>query len=177
MAVLSGLVLAVLGAGTAGAHGPQLVDSAGAPLAGPHQNWVHASRMPVVDGTVAVHLEACPPRPELDGCVLFGSPRRIYLRPDSRWSRITLYHELGHMFDLELMDEADRRRFASLLGQPGQGWWDGEEPPAERFAEAYALCSRYRRLRAMPSWTGYGYGLSPRHHRRLCRRIRAAAWA
>jgi hypothetical protein len=170
-----GCGLALAAVAPAAAAAAQLVDPAGAPVRGPYQAWADASHMPALDGRVTLRIERCPPRPAVDGCVLFSSPREIYLRPDADMPRLTLLHELGHLFDLHFLDDGERQALKALLRQEGRDWWHGAEPPGERFAEAYALCARYRRLRRIPDWTSYSYRPTLRRHRAICKRIRRAA--
>jgi hypothetical protein len=71
-----------------------------------------------------------------------------------------LFHELGHVFDREWMTDADRARFMTILGRT-DGWWSMQDgpPPAELFADAYALCSIYGATipRNLAHPVGYGW--------------------
>jgi hypothetical protein len=104
-----------------------------------------------------------------------------------RVDRFTFQHELGHVFDYELLTDADRAYFTRLMRlhgdwtqagswQLGQ-WQGGGRSPDEWFADWYAN----GRMRCGPSlgncWT-LGYADSPRWDRQFKRflwRVRAAA--
>ena len=73
-----------------------------------------------------------------------------------------LFHELGHVFDQEWMTDAARDAFMNATGLE-RDWWsaDGGAPPAELFADAYALCSFYGARIARDITTPVGYGWKP----------------
>ena len=56
--------------------------------------------------------------------------------------RFTIYHELGHAFDHQRMDQGERNRFARLHYFPrGTKWLDySDDSPGETFADIYAAC-------------------------------------
>ena len=60
-----------------------------------------------------------------------------------------------------------------------RGWFQGEHPPSELFAEAYAICARFgarRPANKRLGWTHSVYGYRPTRgqHSAVCRLIRAA---
>jgi hypothetical protein len=54
--------------------------------------------------------------PRAAGSVYRKRPRTIYLRRGLRRPRSVLLHELGHLFDLRVMNNGDGRRFRTVLG-------------------------------------------------------------
>jgi hypothetical protein len=110
----------------------------------------------------------------------------IYLDPRYGSVRATFFHELGHRFDYTRLTDANRARFRELAHiRPKRPWRGVPNAPAERFAEAYGLCSlgREPRLPLTPTRVSnringaYGYSPTVRQHRRIChwlRRFRAA---
>ena len=117
----------------------------------------------------------CPLNPALAGCVLTRRPRVLYLRPSAHDQRRVLYHELGHVFDLTVLNMRERARFKRIVGIRRAGWFRGALPPAEWFGDGYALCAMRSRLHGRAHSTAYGYAPSPRAHARVCRLIRSAA--
>jgi hypothetical protein len=99
----------------------------------------------------------------------------IYLSPAARRPRAVLYHELGHAFDLRVLQPRHRRRFKQLMGIRTRGWFTSTPPAAEYFADAYALCAERTRLRQVRAATPYGYRATPSRHRRACALIHDAA--
>ena len=97
--------------------------------------------MPTVSGHITVRLTGCPALPRAAGCVYRERPRTIYLRRGLRRPRSVLLHELGHLFDLRVMNNGDRRRFRKVLGAHERRWWAGKIPLAEQFAEGYSFCA------------------------------------
>lgn len=156
-------------------HEPRLVTSDGRPLRGPYQSWVHRSLMPKVPGPVTVYFSGCPGNRRFDGCVNKRRPSVIHLRP--RAGRLLFYHELGHLFDYRLLTSADRLTFRRLTGAAppaARSWRGGSNPLSERFAEAYALCSRYRTVKRpiVRRASHFRYAASARTHRSVCRLIK-----
>lgn len=181
--LLGALALAAPAPATAGST---LVGADGGPLHGPYQGWVNRALMPTPPGRVTIDLTGCPVMPDADGCVLLDRPDTIYLLGTARQAkreyrlrryRLTLNHELGHVFDVRLLDDDERRSFSELVGRAGRGWWDGDEPAAELFAEAYAYCSAYRGKvrRSARLDAHYGYRPSGGRHRAVCRLVHEAA--
>jgi len=144
-----------------------LVTPKGRPLPGPYQGWVNRSKAPTVSGHVRIVLTGCPRRPSFSGCVFTKRTNTIYLRRSARSPREVLLHELGHLFDLRVLGRADRRDFKRVMGRPRARWFRGVNPPAEQFAEAYALCSLRRRIDRRVRGT-YAFVSGPRRHRRSC---------
>jgi hypothetical protein len=95
--------------------------------------------MPTVTGRITVRLTGCPALPRAAGCVYRKRPRTIYLRRGLRRPGSVLLHELGHLFDLRVMNNGDRRRFRKVLGASKRRWW----AVAEQFAESYSFCARW----------------------------------
>jgi hypothetical protein len=98
------------------------------------------------------------------------------------------WHETGHVFDDEVLTDADRVEFTRLLGFTPGSWLRGYEDlngaavtfmagvrsPSEHFADAYAACALH--LNPDTNWVdGYGYHPSVRQHRRVCRAMWAAS--
>lgn len=123
----------------------------------------------------------CPDNPssgDTGGCSFPDG--RVYLLDDvfhpAHWIRA---HELGHVFDSELLSAYDHHRFSRLANVYGP--WGGPDvdadgyssgPLSEDFADAYGACL----LNVAPDrWSGYGYDPSLRLHRRVCAWIRRVA--
>ena len=167
------VLVAVLGLAAPGAaHATTLVLEDGTVGPQPYQGWVDASHVPTVPGEITLRLGGCP-EADLIACAP-GTERSIVVAPE--WlSRRVVLHELGHLFDDEMSQDV-RDGFRALLHRGSAPWDDAAEsnPPAEQFAEAYALCARRRRLRRR-YFAGYHYAPSPDLHRHVCALIRAAA--
>jgi hypothetical protein len=131
--------------------------------------------MPTVRGRVTVRLTGCPALPRAAGCVYRKRPHTIYLRGNTRRARAVLLHELGHLFDLRVMNNRDRGRFRRILHAKRRKWWAGRIPLAEQFAEAYSFCARYRRIVSIGRFSSYRYRPSRTQHRSACSLILAAA--
>src|SRR5262249_47861845 len=110
------------------------------------QAWADASLMPTVRGRVTVRLTGCPHVPQSAGCVYTKHPRVVFLARGVADVRHVLLPELGHVFDLAVLRDADRARFRTIMRRPAWGWWTGRTPLAEWFAESYSWCARYARL-------------------------------
>ena len=176
-AIAVALVAAPAGAGPPAGAAAELRMSApgGRALGGSWQRWARASLMPTVTGRVVLRLQRCPALPRAAGCVYRRRPRTIYIRPGVRQARSVLLHELGHLFDLRVMNNRDRGRFRRIVRAPRRKWWAGKVPLAEQFAEAYSFCARYRRIVSIGRYASYDYGPSRRQHRSVCALIVAAA--
>jgi hypothetical protein len=109
------------------------------------------------------------------------------------------WHEVGHLFDFQVLTDAHRREFQRLtrdwrdwwldLDKLPEGYGNGYNPPGERFADAYATClmqATGRRGYAVVWYgprghargiapSGYGYDVPYRRHRRVCQLIWNAA--
>jgi hypothetical protein len=157
-------------------HPPAPVDERGRALAGKLHTWMHDAQVPLVRGRVRVLRSACPGEPSFAGCLFAARPRTLYLRRDIRDPRGSFYHELGHGFDLLVLNNRERREFKRIVGIRRRGWFHGDLPPVEWFADGYAECARRgpsirRRLQPTP----YGYAPSRRQHTDICRLILRAA--
>ena len=141
-----------------------------------YQAWVDGAHVPTPDGTVTVHLEACPSGPEWAGACALPDQGAIYLGSDGR-TKARFLHELGHIFDRADMTDPLRRAFQSIVRK--RGAWAAAastDPPQEQFAEAYSTCARRTTLRAT-AFGMYAYTVTPAQHRRACSVIRQAAAA
>src|SRR4051794_27959882 len=169
-------VLGVLAVATpALARGPLIVDQDGRLVRGKLQAWAHSAKVPLPSGRIQVRRMVCPGNIALAACVYTARPRIVYMRPGVRDARRVFYHELGHVFDLTVLNMRDRARFKRIVGIRRSGWFQGALPPAEWFGDGYALCAMRTRLHRTPHATPYGYAPSPRAHARVCRLIRSAA--
>jgi len=130
--------------------------------------------MPTVIGRITVRLTGCPAL-RAAGCVYRKQPRTIYLRRGLRRPRSVLLHELGHLFDLRVMNHGDRRRFRKVLGASKRRWWAGRIPLAEQFAEGYSFCARYSRIVSIARYSNYHYRPTRRQHAKICALIVKAA--
>ncbi len=152
-----------------------LTGPGGRSLHGSWERWARASLMPTVTGRVTVRLSGCPALPRAAGCVYRTRPRTIYLRRGLRRPRSVLLHELGHLFDLRVMNNGDRSRFRKVLGAKKRRWWAGKIPFAEQFAEGYSFCARYSRIVSIVRYSNYRYRPSRRQHAKICALIVKAA--
>jgi hypothetical protein len=140
------------------------------------QRWADRSLVPTVKGRVTVHLTGCPVLPKAAGCVFNNRPRDVYVRRGVQRVKAVFLHELGHLFDLRVMNNSDRGRFRRILRQPRKRrWWKGSIPLAEQFAEAYSFCARYRTIVSIARFATYHYRPTPRQHVRGCALMRNAA--
>ena len=145
---------------------------------------------------VGAHASGAMPRPEVT--------KHRYLNPaceglrcadwttgeiwiGKRPHRFAISHEIGHIFDGQVLSDEDREWFTDALDfEPGTPWQTGDVRegtpsggPMEHFADAYAACDLglhpdgVRRGRAIYSdWiSAYGYMPTATQHRRICRRI------
>jgi len=186
--VIAGLVpVVVAGAMAAGGETAQtssaraargavkLVTPRGKPLRGAWQGWADRALVPTLVGRVRVRLQRCPARPSAAGCVYTRRPRTVFLRPRLRDPRGVLLHELGHVFDLKVMNNRDRGVFRRLMHRRAARWWKGAHPLAEQFAEAYSWCARYARIVSIARYSSYEYRPKARQHKRICALVRRAA--
>jgi hypothetical protein len=168
------LVAAVLAAPAAGRM-PVVVDQSGKPVRGKLHAWLRRAKVPLPGGRIQVRRLPCPLDASLAGCVYTARPRIVYMRANLHEPRRIVYHELGHVFDLTVLNMRERARFKRIVGIRRSGWFRGDLPPAEWFGDGYALCASHLRLHRRPRATPYGYAPSPRAHARVCRLIRSAA--
>ena len=153
----------------------KLVTPRGKRLKGRWQRWADRALVPTVAGRVKVRRARCPARPSAAGCVYTKRPRTVWLSPRLRDPRGVLLHELGHVFDLKVMNNRDRGVFRRLMGRRAARWWHGRRPLAEQFAEAYSWCARYARIVSIARYSSYDYRPTARQHRRICKLVAAAA--
>lgn len=195
------LLVAVLATGSAQAQVTALLASAparptllrpdGSPAVA-EQRIANRMRVPTVDYTITVHNQDNPGG-GLDGvggnaeCVdaacssLAWTSRDIYLHP-TPWGfdPYSLRHELGHYFDQEFMDDAERERFSALVGMSGIPWLNGGaggQVPGEAFADAYARIAKFGAKPPSGAFGNgsYGFQLSRKNARPVARFIRYAA--
>jgi hypothetical protein len=159
----------------AGPGAVKLVTPGGKHLAGEWQTWANASLVPTVTGKVVIKLTGCPGLPKAAGCVYTKDPRVIYLRRGMTHPRGVMLHELGHVYDLTVMSNADRGGFRRIMRRPHAQWWKGKIPLAEWFAEAYSWCARYSRIESVADYAIYDYDPTPAQHRSTCALIKRAA--
>ena len=173
IAALVALALAGALAAPAAATPTTLQTAAGAERPQPFQGWTDRAEVPTPSGVVTLVLEACPAYVSAAGCT-FAQARRMHLAPIGR-DRRTFFHELGHVFDAQVLTDGERQRFRRLVGARGP-WFGvvGEDSPGEQFAEAYALCARFRTLRTT-QFAMYDYVATPQRHAAVCALIRQAA--
>jgi hypothetical protein len=140
----------------------------------PYQTWANQSAVPTPAGTVVLHLENCPGAPEWAGGCALPQQRAIYLGPGAM-TKARFMHELGHIFDATAMTDPLRTRFTSISRASGP-WASAaaNDPPDERFAEAYSLCARHKTIRST-AFGMYAYTATPAMHRRACSVIKQAA--
>ena len=134
----------------------------------PYQVWIDAAAVPTPDVTIEVLEVADDPcgggaaACEVGGQYFDDGIPRIWL--DRRWfsrepTRPRFLHEVGHVFDDEVLREIDRHRYTQMIGLRGHWYYQDEDSPGERFAESYRRCALG--LKEAPS---------------ICRLIRGAYW-
>src|SRR3954469_8270115 len=174
-AALIAAVLALAVAPASGGPDVSLTSPGGRPLHGSWQRWARASLMPTVGGRITLRLTGCPALPRAAGCVYRKRPRTIYLRRGVRRPRAVLLHEMGHLYDLRVLNNGDRGRFREILRAYKRRWWAGRIPLAEQFAEAYSFCARYRKIVSIARYSTYRYRPSRSQHTKICGLIVKAA--
>lgn len=163
------------GGETAGTRPTVFVNPNGRPMPARWQRWARNSLVPLVEGKVRIHLDGCPARPRAVACIYTKRRRTVYIDRGRAVLPATLYHELGHLFDLRVLNNRERRRFKRIVDRPRRPWYGGSNPTSEQFGEAYAFCARYRRIRSVRKYAVYGYDPTPAEHQAACRLIRRAA--
>ncbi len=148
-------------------------------LAAPAAAVATMNGIPTPPRVTVVHAEC----PDVGGSCADAYQEAIYLAPGA--DRFDRQHELGHLFDAELLDDAERNALTPLLGVDapweqgtGEDCWSAA-CPSERFADAYAACrlklypeGHRRREHVVTDWqTAYGYNPTVAVHRRMCRAI------
>jgi hypothetical protein len=159
----------------AGKGAVKLMTPRGRPLPGRWQLWADQALVPTVTGRVRVRVRRCPARPSSAGCVYTKRPRVVFVRLGLQDPRGVLLHELGHVYDLLVMNNRDRGTFRRIMGRRSAKWWRGTRPLAEQFAEAYSWCARYARIVSIAKYSSYEYRPTARQHRRICKLVHAAA--
>lgn len=107
---------------------------------------------------VNMHYGQCPATADAGGCY-YSETNDLWLTDPT--DRVTYWHEMGHAYAAQRMDEGERRAFACLpaMGPPvwgdrnpcGKPWMSGAN---ESFADAYANCQMHR----VPSRRTFIYG-------------------
>jgi hypothetical protein len=138
-----------------------------------YQRWADAARVPTAATRVRLRVG---PTPCPEGACAFATRPypTIWVRPD--WTdRLTLYHELGHVFDYVTLGDDTRSAFRSIV-HDRRAWRSAPNSPHEQFAEAYSLAARFGRRwrRARRYRGGYGYSPTRRQYLRVIRLIRGA---
>jgi hypothetical protein len=141
--VVLAAALAAAAPPASGRAAPRLIDRHGKEVRGRPARWLQQSHMPLVGGRIRLIIGRCPLRPKFAGCVYSRRPRRLWLNMSAYNPKSVLYHELGHTFDFVLLRRSDRKKFKRVMHLRRPGWFAGEGPPSELFAEAYAYCSRF----------------------------------
>jgi hypothetical protein len=126
-------------------------------------------RVPLPPRYVIIHA-ACPDRDGLGlSCAYYDG--RVYLAPGA--SDFAFWHELGHVFDAEVMTEGDRRWFMRRLSTRTT-WWSrgpGDRSPSELFADAYGICALGLHPDGGEWIDAYGYEPGRKRHRQICAAI------
>jgi hypothetical protein len=175
LAVIPVVIGLVALAAPAFAHPPTPVDGKGRAIGGVMHKWLHQAKVPLPKGRVQIIRGRCPGHPNYDACVITRRPRRIYMAVQLSHPRRLLYHELGHVFDLRVLNDRERRGFKKIMGIRRKGWFRGGMPPAEAFADGYQRCAYRTRILAREAPSPYGFRPSVRQHRRICLLISRAA--
>ncbi len=170
-----GALAAAMVAAPSPAHPPRPVDQSGHRLRGKLHTWLHRAQVPLVRGRLQIRRADCPGNAAFVGCVYLARPRTIYLSRRAHDPRLVLYHELGHAFDVRVSNTRDRRRFKRIMGIHQRGWFHGDLPSSEWFADGYAACAVRLRVGKAAGRTLCGYAPTRRQHARVCRLIQAAA--
>lgn len=179
---LVALVVVLVGLVSAPTAGAVTLVTPDGQVAQPYQRWADAAKVPTYSGPVELSLAMCPYIDNGASCSFgYDSPPRVWLAathtpPDEQATRLhdLELHELGHVFDAQVMTGAARERFAAIFGLRGQGWTEGPYRLRleEQFAQGYMLCAYDPRQPF--SATSIGYAPSIRQHRRVCALIRRA---
>ena len=111
--------------------------------------------MPTVGGRITLSSAAAP-RSRARGLRLPQAPAHD-LHARACDPRSVLLHELGHLYDLRVMNNSDRGRFRRIMRARKRAWWSGRIPLAEQFAEAYSFCARYAGSSSIARYSTYEY--------------------
>lgn len=142
-----------------------------------------ARDMPVTGLTA--HFTACPYYADGGSCAQ-PETAEVWIAPGS--SRFEFWHEVGHVFDHQVLDDRAHSWFTRVLGFASGTPWEADEgfyedhdfsqkSPDEMFADAFAACWLRMKPRRqggllVSEWTtAYWYQPSVRQHRRVCNGI------
>lgn len=96
-----------------------------------------AGRVPLDAITVDVQVGPCPGVPQAAGCY-DGTTGTIWILRQYRKS-VSIAHELGHVFDEQLLNDGQRNRFTAILGLRPQQW---DHPDIDAFScDAVKTCA------------------------------------
>jgi hypothetical protein len=154
---------------------PSVITPSGKVASGPYASWIRRAKAPGLSGKLAVATTGCPHQPSIIACVRTNRPRTIWLRPEYARIKRLFMHELGHVFDLNVMSHRERKDFRRIHRLGDRRWFKGFQPAGEWFADAYALCAQTSSIRTRPFATAYGYSPTPARHRATCRLIARAS--
>jgi hypothetical protein len=99
----------------------------------PYTRWAAAARVPGPPLPVVTVVAQCPDYPDDSAVWGCAGLNILYLNYERRRDRNAFFHELGHVFDFQVMSEDARSTVEKITGAP----WDGE-----RFADTYAVCAQ-----------------------------------
>jgi hypothetical protein len=150
-----------------------LVTPAGVPVGGKWQRWVDEAKVPTISGNVVLTIAPCPTTGTGgDACTVtqITTSPTASSTTNAIWvpngapatERYMLYHELGNVFDYDVMTPDAQHAFMRIWGELpadftwadiGAIWWAGRGTPGdyagtadvigEQFAEGYQLCAQY----------------------------------
>lgn len=150
----------------------------------PYQRWSDEAR--IATPPLSVEIKLTPPLDcaEREACA--GGPTEIWVTGPI--DKTVFLHELGHLFDWQVLTDLDRERFLQIIGRTGRPW-DYAEPgvdihdtsPREFFAMFYSNCAEwgvgltkpYQRLRALPMWIDRSW-VSRAERRQVCELVDGA---
>lgn len=135
-----------------------------------HQRMLRDVHVGLPAGTFRVLFDGCTfgGAPHAQGCIDPAQPNIIHLHPlggrigrpsrrQRHFRRLTLLHELGHVWDQWYLIDSERLWIAGLWNLRGWGVEHASaigDPAVELFAEAYAFCAAYPRGRRR-GWASY----------------------
>jgi hypothetical protein len=125
------------------------------------------------------HEQACPYYEDRVSCAR-PDTGEIWLAPGA--GRFEMWHELGHVFDHDVLTDPQRDWFTRVLRfDPGTPWDDGTgfgtRGPSEVFADAFATCATRKRPQRRGAWVvstheaAYGWNYTRDEYRRVCTAI------
>lgn len=94
----------------------------------------------------------------------------VYARPDA--DRFTLLHEIGHLYDVEILSDPVRARLTRMFGlsppwRQGTGL-AGLRSPSEYAADLYARCRMNLTSQSPLQISSYSKAMAPRRARKAC---------